>query len=75
MTLNTLGEICQELGAFEEAMDHHRKAAALHHELADTNSDADAVNNLGRACWQLGRLDQVTAHHRHVLPRYRRRRR
>jgi tetratricopeptide (TPR) repeat protein len=65
--LNQIGIIDGELGRFEQAADHHRRALALFREAGDRAGEARALVNIGLDETQLGRYEQAARHQQEAL--------
>jgi tetratricopeptide (TPR) repeat protein len=56
------GNLFQQLGRFQDALDHHEKALTLHRRVGERLGEAIDLNNLGVNEWELGRYTRALDH-------------
>jgi tetratricopeptide (TPR) repeat protein len=59
VSLNSLGNIARNQGAYEEAKQHHTESLQIRKELGDKRGISDSLNNLGVIAEQQGNYEEA----------------
>ena len=67
VALKSLGNAYNNLGQYEQAIDHYQQSLTIAREIGDRQGEGKALNNLGNAYNNLGQYEQAIDHHQQCL--------
>ena len=65
--LGNIGLIFQDQGKYDEAMEHHQAALAIHRELGHRQGEANQLGNIGIILLNHGKYDEAMEHYQAAL--------
>ncbi|MDJ0705837.1 MAG: tetratricopeptide repeat protein [Leptolyngbyaceae cyanobacterium MO_188.B28] len=65
--LCVLGNTCNNLGQYEQAINHYQQYLTIAREISDRQGEGNALGNLGVAYYYLGQYEQAIDHHQQQL--------